>query len=195
MATRKKATKSATPAPGRHVALLRGVNVGKGKRVAMADLRAVVEDLGFTDVATLLNSGNLLFRAPRVKPAGAAKRLAEAFAAELGLQTRVTVLTADELAALVADNPLVERADNLSRLLAAVPASVADLKRLVPLAKRAWRPEAVALGPRAAYLWIPDGVLQSPLNEAVAKVLGDAVTARNWNTILKLHALAGGARS
>jgi uncharacterized protein (DUF1697 family) len=48
-----------------HVALLRGINVGKAKRVAMADLRALLEELGYADVRTLLNSGNVVFTAPR----------------------------------------------------------------------------------------------------------------------------------
>ena len=63
--------------PGRHVALLRGINVGKAKRIAMADLRALVADLGYRDVGTLLNSGNVVFTAPGAGPEDAARRIVD----------------------------------------------------------------------------------------------------------------------
>src|SRR5262245_44497169 len=104
----------------RQVALLRGINVGRAKRVAMADLRALVEGLGYTDVRTLLNSGNVVFTAARGTPAQAAARIEKALTADLGVSARVTVLTAQELADAVAENPLLKVADNDSRLLVAV---------------------------------------------------------------------------
>src|SRR5881628_2807318 len=100
----------------RHVALIRGINVGRAKRVAMADLRALVEDLGYGDVRTLLNSGNVVFTAPRAGR-GAADRIEKALAARLGVPARVTVLTAAELAAAISENPLREVAKDPSRLL------------------------------------------------------------------------------
>jgi uncharacterized protein (DUF1697 family) len=176
---------------GTHVALLRGINVGRAKRVAMADLRALIEALGYRDVRTLLNSGNVVFTAAGAAPRDAAARIQEALAARLGVSSRVTVLTAAELAAAVTANPLLEVADNPSRLLVAVLANVADRRRLAPLAKQSWDPEVLALGARVAYLWCPAGLLASQLAEAVGRVLGDSVTTRNWATMTKLHALTG----
>lgn len=80
--------------PATHVALLRGINVGKAKRIAMADLRAVVTALGATDVQTLLNSGNVVFTARR---AIASTTLQTAIRAGTGVDARTTVLTAAEL--------------------------------------------------------------------------------------------------
>src|SRR5436190_7614221 len=100
---------------GRQVALLRGINVGRAKRVAMADLRALIEGLGYGDVRTLLNSGNVVFTAPRAAPDNAAARIEKALATDLGVSARVTVLTAQELAEAVAANPLLEVADDFSR--------------------------------------------------------------------------------
>ena len=111
---------------GRHAALIRGINVGKAKRVSMAELRAAVERLGFTDVKTLLNSGNVVFTAARGTPAQAAARIEKALAADLGVTARVTVLTAPELADAVTANPLLKVADNHSRLLVAVLSDPAD---------------------------------------------------------------------
>jgi uncharacterized protein (DUF1697 family) len=179
----------------RQIALLRGINVGRAKRVAMADLRALVEGLGYTDVRTLLNSGNVVFTAPRGTPAQAATRIEKALAADLGVTARVTVLTAQELADAVAENPLLTVADNDSRLLVAVLNDPADRSKLAPLTKQDWGPEVLAVGTRVAYLWCPDGVLASRVGEAINRALRDSVTARNWATVLKLQALTQGAAS
>jgi uncharacterized protein (DUF1697 family) len=173
---------------GTHVALIRGINVGTAKRVAMADLRKLVEELGYRDVRTVLNSGNVVFAGPaRGDPAA---RIEKTLVDRLGVAARVTVLTAAEMAAVVAKNPLLEIADNPSRLLVAVLRDPADRKKLQPLTKQDWSPEALAVGQRVAYLWCADGILASKLAEAVNRALGDGVTARNWATVQKLHALA-----
>ncbi len=174
---------------GTHVAFLRGINVGRAKRVAMADLRALVEGLGYRDVRTLLNSGNVVFTAPRASPAAVAARIEAALAERLGLASRVTALAAEELAAAVAGNPLVAGDRDPSRLLVAVSGDSEGLRRLAPLAGEDWSPEALALGARVAYLWCPAGVLEIRLPEAVGRALGDAVTTRNWATMTKLDAL------
>ena len=100
--------------------MLRGINVGRAKRLAMADLRALVEDLGYGDVRTLLNSGNIIFTVPSKKRGNAATRIEKAIASQLGVSARVTVLTAAEVVAAVRDNPLSEVANNPSRLLVMV---------------------------------------------------------------------------
>ena len=175
----------------RYIALLRGINVGRAKRVAMADLRALIESLGYTDVRTLLNSGNVVFTADRAGSATtAAARIEAALASKLKLISRVTVLTAAELEAAMDAMPLAKVAKDPARLLVAVLSDPADLELIAPLSRRDWRPGALALGPRAAYLWCPDGQLASPHAEALGKALGDRVTSRNWATMTKLLALA-----
>lgn len=173
----------------RQVALLRGINVGRAKRVAMADLRALVEGLGYGDVRTLLNSGNVVFTVPGKAKGDAASRIEKAIEAQLGVSSRVTVLTAAELDAIVEENPLLEVADDPSRLLIAVLNDKADRTRLEPLLKEDWTPDALALGQRVAYMWCVGGLLESRLADTVGRLLRDAVTTRNWATILKLHAL------
>jgi uncharacterized protein (DUF1697 family) len=176
---------------GRYVALIRGINVGRARRVAMADLRALVESLGYRDVRTRLNSGNVIFTADRTRAGDAARRVERAMAGELGVSARVTVLTAADVAAIVEGNPLIGVATNPSRLLVTVLFDAADREKLATVVRQDWTPEAIALGTRAAYLWCPGGVLASRLAEAVSGVLGDAVTTRTWATMLKLHALFG----
>lgn len=186
---RRRRGVTATPA-ARRIALIRGINVGRAKRVAMADLRAVIGDLGYRDVRTLLNSGNIVFDLAKPARADAAPAIEKAIAARLGVSARVTVLTAAELAAAVVENPLHEVAGDPSRLLVTVLANPADRRRLEPLAAQQWAPEALALGTRVAYLWCAEGIMASRLAEAVGRLLGDGATSRNWATMTKLHALA-----
>lgn len=173
----------------RHVAFIRGINVGRAKRVAMADLRGLVEGLGYGDVRTLLNSGNIVFSASAAAGRKAAAAIEKAVAEELGVSSRVTVLTAGELSKIVEQNPLLETAGNHSRLLVAVLADPADRGKLAPLVKQDWAPGVLALGKRVAYLWCPEGMLENRLAIAIGRALGDRVTMRNWATISKLHAL------
>src|SRR5262249_49938519 len=89
-----------------HVALLRGINLGGRNKVAMADLRAVVGELGHTDVSTYIQSGNVLFSAAADADTGAMELvMTEAIAAKLGVVAPVIVLARDELARVIADNP------------------------------------------------------------------------------------------
>lgn len=173
-----------------HVALLRGINVGRAKRVAMADLRSLVEGLGYGNARTLLNSGNVVFTIPGAVRGDAAARIEDAMTQRLGVSARVTVLQASELAAVVAKNPHGKIATDSSRFLVAVLKDPAHRKRLVPLIRQDWGREALGLGPRVAYLWCAGGILESPLLAAVSRLLGDAVTTRNWATMTKLAALA-----
>lgn len=176
----------------RAVALLRGINVGKAKRLAMADLRAVVEGLGYREVATLIASGNVAFTATGGTARDAARRLEAALAERLGLSCRVVGLSAAELAEIVAGNPLAALTTNPSRLLVAVWNDPAVPERLARLARTAPAGEAFEVTSRAAYLWCPEGSLKSVVGEALVGRAGDGLTTRNLATLGKLLALATG---
>jgi len=182
----------ATLQNSQQVAFLRGINVGRAKRVAMADLRKLLGDLGFANVRTVLNSGNVVYDADRVAPAEAAARIEEALVLKLGVAARVTVLSARQFSELIAQNTLAPVAD-AARLLALVLNNPADVQRLAPLLQQPWQPEALALGQWAAYAWCPDGVLASKVLAALGAMLGDGVTSRNWATMYKLKLLLDGA--
>ena len=170
------------------IVLLRGINVGRAKRVAMADLRAMLEELGYEHVRTLLNSGNVVLKGGASSDVAA--RIEEALLKRLGVSSRVTVLAAAELTAVVHDNPMLDIANHPSRLQVAFLADPADRPRLESLLEQDWQPEALSLGMRVAYMWCPNGLSKSALGKAVGKVLKDRVTTRTWSTVLKLHALA-----
>lgn len=163
--------------------------MGRAKRVAMSDLRALVTDLGYTEVRTLLNSGNVVFTVPAGRSPNPALQIEEGISKRLGVSARVMVLTAEEVAAAVIGNPLQDVAHDHSRLLVAVLGKAADLERLALLLQKDWMPDTLALGTRVAYLWCADGILGSQLAAAVNRALGESVTIRNFATMTKLHAM------
>lgn len=176
----------------RFVALLRGVNVGKTKRVPMADLRALLESLGHTDVKTLLNSGNAVFAAPR----GAAPKLAAAIGAAIekrfGFEVPVIVKSAADLDAMAAENTLAAKAADFSRLLTVFAQDPADLASLEVLRPMLAANEALLLGKHAAWLHCANGILESAAGEAVLGKVGRSgrgFTTRNWATVEKIRAL------
>ena len=192
-----------------HVALLRGVNNLGGKKVTMAELREVVSSLGHADVVTYIQSGNVLFT-PRlahssapscVDAAALADELERAVADGIGVRARAVVLSREDLARAVRDNPYPGEMN--PRLLHAVflpgvagpslAVWVADAERRVR--KTGSRDEARVLG-RAVYLHTPDGYPGSELRRVLAKTGGPTSaaiggTARNWATVSRLLDLCG----
>lgn len=173
----------------RCIALLRGINVGRAKRIAMADLRQLVGELGCTEVRTLLNSGNVVFQPPPRGRARIATRIQDAIVLKLGVAARVIVLGSDELDRIVAANPLLAVATDHARLMVFFFSDPAAPALLAPLAATDWGLEVFSVGAQAAYLWCPAGVLDSKAMMAIGKLIGDGLTSRNWNTICKLQAL------
>ncbi|MBI5362339.1 MAG: DUF1697 domain-containing protein [Planctomycetes bacterium] len=173
-----------------HVALIRGINVGKAKRVAMAELRAEIEALGYAGVKTLLNSGNVVFTVPKGAKGDPRERIETVLAKRLGVPARVTVLTTAELERALGDGPFARGAKDPSKALVTFFTSPADAKLLAPLAQRAFGRETLVVGKACAWLDCPDGVLGGKLWSAVDKALGDRGTARNLATLTKLALLA-----
>jgi uncharacterized protein (DUF1697 family) len=173
----------------RTIALIRGINVGRAKRVAMAALRDALVRRGLARVETLLNSGNVVFDAADGVDAAAVVRAA--LAVDLGVVAGVAVLRGAGLADIVAGNLLGEVAD-ASRLLVTVYAEAGDRARFMPLAAREWAPDRLLVGDGAVYAWCEAGAIASPLAQAVSRAMGPACTTRNWATLMKLAALAAG---
>ena len=173
----------------RFVALLRGVNVGRAKRVAMADWRALLQAQGCSDVKTLLNSGNAVFTAPAQATAKLAARIQQDLAEQLGVQSLTIVKTAAEIGHVVAGNGLAGMATDPSRLLVALTTDAEALAALGARARGGWGGDALHVGAHAAYLWCADGILQSKLAVALLRELGDRGTTRNWATLIKIQAL------
>jgi uncharacterized protein (DUF1697 family) len=173
----------------RYVALFRGINVGKAKRIAMADLRKLLEKLGYTDVKTLLNSGNAVFTGAGGTAESHARRIHDAVAKQLGVDARVIVKSAQDVAGIIAGNKLGKIASDPSRLLVAVTDEARVLAGIKAVAAKGWGAEQVHLGKHAVYVWCADGILESQALGAVLKGLEGGGTTRNWATLGKIHDL------
>lgn len=172
-----------------YVALLRGINVGRAKRVPMAGLRELMTALGYAGVNTLLNSGNVVFSAEGGAAAGHARHISAAVAGNLEVNAHVVVVQACDFATIVAENPLRTLATDPSCLLVVFTQDGSGLSALAQLSEVSWSPDALTIGRRAAYLWCAEGVLKSKLVQTVSQILGDSVTMRNWATVEKIDAL------
>jgi uncharacterized protein (DUF1697 family) len=172
-----------------YVALLRGINLGAKRRLAMADLRELLEGLGYDEVRTHLQSGNVVLRTSG--SAAALKRKIEAaLATHCGFDVEVVVRTKAQLDTVIAQNPFKDEAGDNARYL------VVFLEKAPPAAWRRsidagdYEPDEVAVHGKEIYLWLPTGVHNSKLaREATGKGVG-AATARNWNVVTKLAELA-----
>ena len=174
-----------------YLAFLRAVNVAGHKQVAMADLRELLTRLGFDDAQSLLQSGNLVFRA-RARSGTQLERVLAAEAKQrLTLETDFFVRTASEWRAVVARNPFRKEAERdpghlVVMLLKAAPVA-RDVKALqAAITGR----EILRADGTHAYIVYPDGMGRSRLTNAlIEKKLGTRATGRNWNTVMKLGAL------
>jgi len=176
-----------------YVVLLRGINLGSKRRVAMADLRSLLEGLGYDDVRTHLQSGNAVLRAPARSGAAVEKAVAAAIETELGMDVKVAARTAAEMAAVVEADPFAGVATEPSRYLVTFLDKNPPASWLDSIDPEDFAPEQVAVDGKHLYLWLPKGVQDSKLARTLTdKKLGGSATSRNWNVVRKLAELAGG---
>ena len=174
------------------IALLRAINLPDHNKVGMADLRELLTGLGFADARSLLQSGNLVFRSD-ARTGAPLERLIEGAAKEkLGLDTDFFVRTAEEWKTIIAGNPFPEEAErDPGHLIVLFLKDAPDRKGVAALEEAIKGREVVRVKGRHAYIVYPDGVGRSRLtNVLIEKKLGTRSTGRNWNTVLKLGALA-----
>jgi uncharacterized protein (DUF1697 family) len=179
-----------------YVALLRAINLAGRAQVSMSDLRELVTTLGFGDVRTMLQSGNVVFRSRVRSGAQLERRLETETAKHLHLQTDYFVRSADEWRGIVADNPFREEAVRDPGHLTVTFLKKAPSRQDVDALQAAIKGrEIVRPGSRHAYIIYPDGIGRSRLTSAmIEKMLGARGTSRNWNTVLKLAELATPAK-
>lgn len=178
----------------RYVAWLHAVNVGGNNMVPMAWLREAAGAAGFTEVATYVQSGNLVLTSPTTKPEQVRDRVAELIREGLGLDVVVTVRSRDELAAVVERNPMPEHLDEPTRLHVSFLTGEADADGVAAIDAATYEPDRFVVDGRHIYLWFPNGAGRSKLATLPwRKKIGVAGTARNWRSVLKvLDMLDGG---
>jgi uncharacterized protein (DUF1697 family) len=172
------------------IALLRGINLGSRKRVAMPALRELLGDAGFERVGTYVQSGNVVL-ASSTEPGKLERRLEQLLKEKLGFEVEVIVRTGEELAGVVKLNPLAKVAVEPKRYQVTFLAQELDPERLEALAALAAAGERFAAHGRELYAWHPDGVARSKLWAKLGSTgLGVKATSRNWTTVTTLLEMA-----
>jgi uncharacterized protein (DUF1697 family) len=179
----------ATTRPHTFIALLRGINVGGNSKVSMQDLKACFESLGFQNIRTYIQSGNIVFDSPKKLTSRSPAAITTAIEKACGIRPEVLLLTAKDLQAAVDANPFPEAVDDPSRLhlffLAAAPKS----PKHDAIEKLKTSTERYRLIGSIFYLHAPDGIGRSKLAAAVERHLGVPTTARNWRTVQEILSL------
>ena len=172
-------------------ALLRAVNVG-GRNMNMAELRSLCNSLGFTSTQTLLQSGNLAFTTSISDPAQVAQQLEQAIEAQFGYFSKVFIRSTADLRDILVRNPFPRQAsEDPAHLVVMFCAAELDPADIDALKASYSGPEAIQPGGRELYIYYPAGIGRSKLtNVLLEKKLNTAGTARNWNSVSKLLALA-----
>jgi uncharacterized protein (DUF1697 family) len=174
----------------RHVVLLRGINLGPSRRVAMGDLRTLLTERGYEDVRTHLQSGNVVVSSP-AKAADLPARLERELEEGLGMKIAVVVRSRAQLATIVEADPLRDVADDPKRYVVTFLSGTPDAAAVRELLAQDFSPERVTASGRELYTWHPNGIQKSKLARAVGDDrFGVVGTARNWNTVTKLLELA-----
>ncbi|MCW3014327.1 MAG: hypothetical protein JWO02_1419 [Solirubrobacterales bacterium] len=172
------------------VLLLRGINVGRAKRIGMADLRELLTEAGYVDVRTHLQSGNVVLDTRRA-PQTVARDVERRLAARYGFDVDVVARTGAELADVVAADPLGEVATDGSKYMVAFLSAEPDAATIADVEAGDYGAERLVARGREIYLWCPAGIIKSAAAKALtARRLGVTVTVRNWNTVTKVLALA-----
>ncbi|MFF7551701.1 DUF1697 domain-containing protein [Streptomyces olivaceus] len=178
----------------RYAALLRGINVGGARKLPMADLRALLEELGHGGVRTHLQSGQAVFASGHGDEESLAAELARAIEKRFGFPVDVLVRDHAYLRAVAEACPFPAADLEPKQLHVTYFFAPVDEERFAPVDRPAFRPEEFRLGDRALYLYAPDGLGRSRLAEALARPRvnkGLIATTRNWNTVTRLVELTG----
>lgn len=174
------------------VSLLRGINVGGNNKIRMEDLRALYEKLGYSDVQTLLQSGNAVFRTKERDLVRIARKIEDGLEAGFGFRLDIIIRTPDELRSTVANSPFADRTGlDPSKLLVIFLAGEpgAEAKERVLSIKA--EPEELYIIGREVFMYFPDGMARPRLPLVkIEKLLKFSGTGRNWNTVRKLLEMA-----
>lgn len=190
MPEKEKAAAEQSMTDRTYIALLRGINVG-GKVLKMADLRDAVAELGFADVQTYLQSGNMVFRAAQASNAAIAGRISDAIRDHKAMDVTVMVRDAVEWEKIIAGNPYRQAHEFPKTVHAFILDQMPEPSRIDMLkAKEAGREEWEIVD-GTLYLHTPDGFGKSVLGNILERTLKVPMTARNWNTVLALADMAG----
>jgi uncharacterized protein (DUF1697 family) len=177
---------------GCYVAFLRGVNLGPTNKISMPELRELATELGYTDVATYINSGNLIFASPK-QPGDLEREISAAIERRFGVRIDVAVRTPTQLRKIVEQNPYPDGSPSQVTVAFLTKPAPAEAKRKV--AEIATEAEPFNFAGSEVYVNYTNGQGRSKLAEKFSSVIGVSATVRNLNTVTKVLALCERAGS
>lgn len=176
-----------------YVALLRGVNVGGANKLPMQELRAALVESGFSNVATYIQSGNVVLEADSQKPEAVAAAVSAVIEQQFGFEVPATVRSAEQLGAVIRNNPFLARGCEPKALHVAFLAQRPDPAAMQTLAPDRSPGDEFVVEGEEIYLHCPNGLARTKLTNAwFDSKLRTMSTVRNWNTVLRLFEMAGG---
>jgi uncharacterized protein (DUF1697 family) len=178
---------------GAYVALLRGINLGRNKRIAMADLRNLLKDLDYDNVRTYLQSGNAVFSTPEQSLTKLERDITARIQRDLGLDVAVLVRSGHDMEAVVRGNPYAAELTDPTKLVVAFLSAQPAKHRMDSIDPDGFLPERFHVSGKHIYLWCPHGQAGSTMLGSFGdRQLGVTVTIRNWRTVQNLADLAKG---
>jgi uncharacterized protein (DUF1697 family) len=172
-----------------YVSLLRGINLGGHKKIKMDQLRTSFEALGFEQVKTYIQSGNVVFKAPNTSPDGLCKKIETKIQGDFGHSVSVIVRTANEIKQVMSNNPFVKvngiDPEKLHVMFLSKAPETRALEKVILLASAPQRLRCVG---RELHLYLPHGVAESfVMRKPVDRLLAVVTTMRNWRTVNAIH--------
>jgi uncharacterized protein (DUF1697 family) len=179
-----------------YISMLRGINVGGHKRIKMDKLRNSLEALGFEQVKTYIQSGNVVFKADKLSPAALSRKIEERILSDFGFSASVISRTADEIANAIKNNPFLNQSGiDPEKLHIAFLSDVPAPSALSKLATLTLKPDQSRCLGKEVYLYFPNGVSGSSLwKHPLDGVLSVVTTTRNWKTVNSLHQMCQDCR-
>ena len=176
----------------RYISILRGINVGGNRKILMADLKSLFGKLGFSNVQTFIQSGNVIFEAEELKTSDLELRIQEVIAETFDFDIPVIVRSAEEMAESIANNPFWKEKDpDIDRLHLTFLKELPAPERLDKLIGMEFRPDRFQIIGKDAFIFCSGGYSDSKLtNQFFESKLGVSATTRNWKTVMKLYALS-----
>lgn len=169
------------------ITLLRGINVSGQKLIKMSELKILFEDLGFTQVTTYIQSGNVVFKSKKRNLNDIEGEIQRGLKSKFNFDVQVFVITSDELENIISNNPFIKKNKEEAKLYVTFLSKIPDAEKLDVLSKFNFETEEYRVYRRNIFLHFPNGYGKAKLNNnLIEKKLGLFATTRNWNTMINL---------
>jgi uncharacterized protein (DUF1697 family) len=174
-----------------YIALLRGINVSGQKQIKMTELKALFEELKFSDVQTYIQSGNVIFKSKEDQVNKLESKVAKAIREKFGFDVKIIVKTPKEFEYVLKNNPFIKKKKEAERLYTTFLSEVPSTEKIKKLKETDYSPEEYTIDGKNIFMFFPDGYGKARLsNNLFENKLKVFATTRNWKTVNTLWKMA-----